>query len=311
MSLRKTPNKPRRLHKGLLFFALACILLWGSMGLAGRSSAARNTQQHIYDLDGAAWQGIDQVEIQGLSESGQIVLGGAERPRLISRNDAPEQPRLVLARQGNTLIIRPRPATAAEAKVEEGTRQNWRTQVRIASLFLPAGIRQITGTQSLSVRIARTEQAQPASAAASTAAPRTLHLQGENIYFSGDIAHLRVQLHPRASAKTCTAYRGWAAELSVNSRHIGQLEIAAPEHSKIELDMAQAQLQAQGQGAGQLPVVKLSAGANTRLELQPLALLGQIQQTTPHTNETGDESACAKASSTNTAAESELDDYSD
>ena len=99
MSLRTTVQKPMRLRKGLLFFALACMLLWGSMWLSRSLAPPRANQEHVYALDGKAWEGIDRVELQGI-DGGSVILSAQERPRLVSRKDDSLQPRLALVRQG-------------------------------------------------------------------------------------------------------------------------------------------------------------------------------------------------------------------
>lgn len=303
MSLRAAPQKPMRLRKGLLFFALACVLLWVSMWLSRSLAPPRANQEHVYALDGKAWEGIDRVELQGI-DSGSITMSAQERPRLVSRNDDSLQPRLALVRQGNTLVISAKPNDAQKDVQTRGRR----SEVRIENLYLPLQVQTIEGPAYLSVRMAETQE---------KAKEQALTLIGQNIHFNGDIAHLQVQLHPSVQAPTCGKEPGWAARLSVRSDNMQTLGIQAPNRSQIELELgAQNWHKEQNQQAlpKQLAQITLQTGAESRLELQPLALLDHMERLPAA--DAKDTPDCPKASATDQAAEygaasTEPDDYSD
>ena len=104
LSKVSSPRRPWR--KGVLAFALACLTLWGSMLIAGLLAQRQQGQDQVRDLSGAAWQGIDRVELQDGVDSSKIILNPTQTGRIISSKWANSNlSRLQLRREGNTLII--------------------------------------------------------------------------------------------------------------------------------------------------------------------------------------------------------------
>ena len=81
--LNKVSSPRRPVRKGVLAFALACLTLWGSMWLS-RQLAPPEIQEQVRDLSGAAWQGIDRVELQDSVDSSKIILNPTQTGRIIS-----------------------------------------------------------------------------------------------------------------------------------------------------------------------------------------------------------------------------------
>ncbi len=300
MSGRTSFKNPMHLHKGLLCFALACALLWGSMWLSPSSSDSpvRTDTTHTYDLSGEAWQGITRVELQGIASG--MTLSVHEHPRLVSRNDNAQQPRLTMTRQGNTLVIS---AQAEDAHPNGQTGRKRARAVGIQNLALPAQVLTLESDTYLVLNMAeaRHDSQGPAQR-------QSLTLIGSDIRFTGDIAHLQVQLRPRNPGALCGKTRGRSSDLKVHGQGIQSLEIAAPNRSQITLDMAPNEA-----STGEAPRITLQTGPNSRLELQSVALLDQIKRL-PAVDEAAED--CPEASASVQAAEHaaasiESEDHSD
>jgi hypothetical protein len=239
---------------------------------------------------------------------------------MVSRNDDSLQPRLALVRQGNTLVISPKPADAQQDEKKLAQARSWRSEVRMEYLYLPLQVHTIQGDDSLNVRMAETQEQAKEQAKGQPQQPLTLI--GQSITFNGEIAHLQVQLRPRHGTTTqarvlaCGETRGWAAKLAVNSKRIQTLAIQAPNRSQIELELgAQNGHKEQSQQTLPQPLaqITLQTGAESRLELQPVALLDHLQRLPAAAEDTAD---CPKANATGQAAEyeaasTEADDSSD
>ena len=297
LSKVSSPRRPWR--KGVLAFALACLTLWGSMLIAGQMMPPIPKQEHIYDLSGAAWRGIDRVEFQDL-DSGQVVLNPTQAGSIISRGDDRLSPRLQLRRQGNTLIISP----MAQPQDSGQTTARKKASASIRTIYLPSSVHTIQG-QYLRVSVDdQSPQALP-----------QLHLIGNNISASGaGVEHLRIELQDRvansASAKTATKAASTAdcrrnpymteAQLTLNLEKVGQMDITAPDFTEIRLNI-------HAQAAAGIGAIKLQTGAASRLNLQSLALFQKIVLTLPPAEQV--DSSCAPEVAHPPAYEG--DDYSD
>lgn len=255
LSKVSSPRRPWR--KGVLAFACACLTLWGSMLASQLLQPSLPSEKHSYRLDGAAWQGITQIEFQGVEDSGRMQLTPGQAALIETQWDDPLQPRLQLQRQGDTLIVRPAPDMETKGS---STRTRASRDVRITKFYLPMQISAIKG-QDLQLELS----------APNTSLPAQLRLEGGDVRINGVVRQLQVQLlkQPRAnSGQDCHASR-YGRRLYANLQAAELLDIRAPDGSRIELE-------AKPQDAAQLGQIRVHTGAATRLELESLVLWPKI-----------------------------------
>ena len=293
--LNKVSSPRRPVRKGVLAFALACLTLWGSMLASQQLQPSRPSEQHSYPLDGAAWQGITQIEFQGLEDSGGMQLAAGQAARIETQWDDPLQPRLQLQRQGDTLIVRPAPESTTKNSSGRATANR---AVRIRNFYLPLHISRIQA-HDLSINLT----------APTTALSPQLRLEGTFVRIHGVARQIQVQLRqqaPSSAEKGCEVterYRYTSPRLRTNLQAVELLDIHAPDGSRIELET-------KPENAAQLGKIRLQTGATTRLELSSLALWPKITLLPLPAEQAEAEVNCTNKAADNSSPSAE-DDYSD
>ena len=285
------PARPRFWRKGVLAFALACLTLWGSMLVSHLLQPKQPLGSHIYPLDGAAWQGIQQIEFQDLDYSGNMLLVPDQAARIETLWDDHLQPRLQLQRQGDTLIIRPAPDKMTENS-NPSTKAN-RT-VSIKQFYLPTHISAIQGSREL-----RLDLRSPKTNLATR-----LHLEAEDIAVSGNAPQLQIRLRRYAEAAQDCRYRRYRTpRLQADLVAADALDITAPDGSRIELET-------KSENAAQLGQIRLQTGEATYLELGTVALWPKITLLPLSAEQTEVEVNCSNKANDNSSPSAD-DDYSD
>lgn len=288
LSKVSSPRRPWR--KGVLAFALACLTLWGSMLIAGLLAQRQQGQDQVRDLSGAAWQGIDRVELEGDIDGGKMILNPSQAGRIISPAWAKDGlASLQLRREGKTLII----SAKKPAQTEAGSAAN--SPLRIQTFYLPPQVRSISG-RHLDVQVDdQTPLPLP-----------SLQLVGSSILVSGAVDSLRIDLEhfPSASAQPalCDKRAGNQARLNLRLARAQQVDITAPNGSEIALRSTAAD-------ATHIGRIRLQTGSASQLELGALALWPKITLIPGPAAQPEAEVGCTNAADNNTP--NAEDDYSD
>ena len=288
--LNKVSSPRRPVRKGVLAFALACLTLWGSMWLS-RQLAPPEIQEQVRDLSGAAWQGIDRVELQDGVDSSKIILNPTQTGRIISSKWAnSDLSRLQLRREGNTLII----GQQNLPKTDAGTTHN--SPLRIQAIYLPPQVRSISG-RGLDVQIDdQTPLPLP-----------SLQLAGSSVSVSGAVASLNIHLENFPSAPSdsalCTKRAGSNARVRLSLARAQQVDIIAPNGSEIALRTAAAD-------APHIGSIRLQTGSASEIELASLALWPKITLLPLPAEQAEAEVNCTNKAADNSSPSAE-DDYSD
>lgn len=258
--LQHSTSHPARLRfwrKGRLAFIAACLTLWLAMWAASQSYQRRmESATHSYAVDGAAWQGITRIDLRALEDSGKIVLTPSAQLRIETAWDEPAQPRLQLQRQGDTLVLRPQPGR---------DKQDHYRSLRVSKIFLPASILSIQG-QDLNLEFAAPQAGY---------AP-VLRIEARTLDIRGGVRQLQVQLQAPSQrpgtqqADACAREPDPRTRLDANLQAAEQLDIHAPDGSRIELEVAAEHL-------GQVGAIRLHTGEHSRLDLGSLALWKKVQ----------------------------------
>ena len=288
--LNKVSSPRRPVRKGVLAFALACLTLWGSMWLS-RQLAPPEIQEQVRDLSGAAWQGIDRVELQDGVDSSKIILNPTQTGRIISSKWAnSDLSRLQLRREGNTLII----GQQDLPKTDAGATHN--SPLRIQAIYLPPQVRSISG-RGLDVQIDdQTPLPLP-----------SLQLAGSSVSVSGAVASLNIHLENFPSAPSdsalCTKRAGSSARVRLSLARAQQVDIIAPNGSEIALRTAAAD-------APHIGSIRLQTGSASEIELASLALWPKITLLPLPAEQAEAEVNCTNKAADDSSPSAE-DDYSD
>ena len=289
LSKVSSPRRPWR--KGVLAFALACLTLWGSMLIAGLLAQRQQGQDQVRDLSGAAWQGIDRVELEGDIDGGKMILNPSQAGRIISPAWAKDGlASLQLRREGKTLII----SAKKPAQTEAGSAAN--SPLRIQTFYLPPQVRSISG-RGLDVQIDdQTPLPLP-----------SLQLAGSSVSVSGAVASLNIHLENFPSAPSdsalCTKRAGSNARVRLSLARAQQVDIIAPNGSEIALRTAAAD-------APHIGSIRLQTGSASEIELASLALWPKITLLPLPAEQAEAEVNCTNKAADNSSPSAE-DDYSD
>jgi hypothetical protein len=224
---------------------------------AGLLAQRQQVHDQVRDLSGAAWQGIDRVELEDDIDSGNMILNPRQTGRIISPSWAKDGlASLQLRREGNTLIV----SAKKQVQTEAGRAAN--SPLRIQTFYLPPQVRSISG-RHLDVQVDdQTPLPLP-----------SLQLAGSSVRVSGAVDSLRIELEhfPSVSAPSalCDQRAGNQARLNLRLARAHQVDIAAPNGSEIALRSTTAD-------AAHIGRIRLQTGSASQLELASLALWPKI-----------------------------------